>query len=42
MDDEEIFDPEEELEIEEELRGRRLICTCDENPDFCELHNEFA
>jgi hypothetical protein len=49
-DEEEIKDEIEAEELEEELEqvirgrklGRKLRCTCDEDPDFCELHNEFA
>jgi hypothetical protein len=29
---------EEEAKIEEEYRGRKKVCTCEEDPDFCELH----
>lgn len=31
---------EEEIEnIEEELKGRKVKCTCDDDPDWCEVHN---
>jgi hypothetical protein len=30
-----------ETEIEMELRGRKIDCTCDEDPAFCEIHNPF-
>lgn len=46
LDEETVKDIEEAEEIEEELekeiRGRKIRCTCDEDPDFCEFHNEFA
>lgn len=29
----------EEKEILEELRGHRIICTCQEDPKWCEIHN---
>lgn len=34
----------EEIEIllEQKKRGRKIVCTCDEDPDFCEKHNPFA
>lgn len=25
----------------EELHGRKKECTCDEDPDYCEKHNDF-
>lgn len=44
-DEEDVKDIEEAEELEEELerkiRGRKIICTCDEDPDFCEEHNPF-
>lgn len=34
---------EEDEQIEfEELHGRKLICSCEDDPDYCEVHNEFA
>lgn len=47
MNDEEDIKDEieaDELEdqLEEVIRGRKLKCTCDYDPDFCEVHNEFA
>lgn len=29
-------------EAEELIRGHRVICTCAEDPDWCEKHNSFA
>lgn len=39
------MDEDEELteeEIEEELIGHKRICTCDEDPDWCQIHNGWA
>mgnify|MGYP000506224735 CR=1 FL=1 len=34
---------EEDEQIEfEELHGRKLECSCDDDEDFCEVHNSFA
>lgn len=45
-DEDEVKDIEESEEIEEQLimgdRGRKIVCTCNEDPDFCEIHNEFV
>lgn len=44
--EEETKDIEEVEELEEELeekkRGRKIKCTCDEEPDFCEKHNPWG
>jgi len=46
QDEEEIKDIVEAEELEEELeeviRGRKVRCTCDTDPDFCEVHDTFA
>jgi hypothetical protein len=26
----------------DETRGRRIICTCDIDEEYCEIHNEWA
>jgi hypothetical protein len=45
-DEDTVKDIEELEEIEKELkwkdRGRKIVCTCDSDPDFCEIHNEFV
>ena len=33
------IDEIEELEI---LRGRHIVCTCDTDPDYCEVHQNFG
>jgi hypothetical protein len=33
---------ETELEWLEEIRKRKLVCTCDVDPEWCEVHNDFA
>lgn len=35
----EQLDARQELELQEEIRGRKLRCTCQEDPVWCELHN---
>ena len=31
-----------EHELKEKKRGRKIKCTCGEDPDFCEIHQNFA
>ncbi len=32
----------EELDEFEILHGRKATCTCDEDPDYCEVHNNWG
>jgi hypothetical protein len=32
----------EEEVIEEEYRGRKIFCSCEEDPRFCEVHSNWG